>query len=412
MTQLSVLLPVHGEAPHLASAIDSVLDQTHGAFELLVLLNGVEPAGGARRVAADAAARDPRIRLVELLQTNLSCALNAGLKAASHPLVARMDADDLSHPDRFGAQLAYLRDNPGVVGVGTAYERIDGRGEPLSTVHPPCDPHEIRWRLLLGNTFAHGSMMLRRDAVLSAGGYDASCRRAQDYELWTRLVRTQRLANLPGVYYRYRTRPEAVRPDAEQAQTVARVMLREWSLLTRSEAGEQIAPALATLLSGGPDGRGAMASIGAALGTQPTVEALLAHLVGTQAAEGQRPEVIEAGRLSRLREISTKLRWYGVPCIWLWGAGRHTEWVLAHESEIDQSILGVVDDRRAGEKLGFITVRRPEELPDDAHVLLSSDAWEDELWAASAGARARGVTVWRFYAPQESPLQSPVAAGR
>lgn len=410
MTTLSVLIPVHADAPHLASAIESVLEQTYGDFELLLLMNGVDPDGPAAATARDASSRDSRVRIVDLPRTNLSTALNAGLREAAHPIVARMDADDLSHPDRFTAQLDFLRRNPGIVAVGTAYERIGEHAEPISTVYPPCEPREVRWRLLLGNTFAHGSMMMRREAVLRAGGYDESCARAQDYELWTRLARSGELANLPGVYYRYRTSPERSRPDPEQAITIARVMLREWGMLPQRTADADLAPALATLLCHGRGGREAMASIVGSLQSGPSVGALLAQLVASQATEGHRPEIIEAGRLSRLRELSAKLRWYGVPDIWLWGAGRHTEWVLAHEEEIGQSIVGVVDDRRAGERIGFLVVRSPDDLPPDAHVLLSSDAWEDELWHASAGARARGVTVWRFYGEQ-SPTENKSHAG-
>lgn len=418
MTKLSVLLPAYDDAPHVAPAIESVLEQTYDAFELLILLNGVGPDAETRRVAMDAAARDRRVRLVDLPKSNLSVALNSGLRGAAHPLVARMDADDLSHPDRFAAQVEFMRRHPAIVGVGTAYERIDADGEPLSAVHPPCDPRELRWRLLLGNTFAHGSMVLRRDAVLGVGGYDETCVRAQDYELWTRLARDHQLANLPGSYYRYRTSDAARRPDPEQALTVARVMLREWALLPHGEGDDTLAPALGALLSRAQAGREAMDTIVQSLHEAPSIGGLLAQLVGAQAAAGTRPETIEAGRLSRLRELSTKLRWYGVPSLWLWGAGKHTEWVLAHESEIAQPILGVVDDRRAGEKIGFLQISSPSELPDDAHVLLSSDAWEDEMWAASAGARARGVTVWRFYGIQDThqtgsgSLHSALAVGR
>ncbi len=410
MTPISVLLPVHGEAPHLAPAIDSVLEQTHGGFELLILLNGAAPSPRAIGVAREAARRDPRVRVHELLRPrggNLSTVLNEGLALARHGLVARMDADDLSHPERLGAQAAFMERHPGVLALGTAYERIDERGGSLSVVVPPCDPGEIRWRLLLGNTFAHGSMMLRRDAVLAAGGYDESCARAQDYELWTRLARPPgggrcAMANLPRVLYRYRTSAGATRPDVAQGETVARVMLREWALLGHGASDADLAPALARMLTGGAGGRGAAIEIERALNAEgPSVGALLGHLVGTQPLRGPTQAAIEAGRLSRLREVSTKLRWFGVTSVWLWGAGRHTEWMLAHEAEIPQQIVGVADDLRAGTRLGLVLVQSPHDIPAGADVLLSSDAFEDELWEASAPHRARGVRVWRFYGAQD-----------
>lgn len=103
---------------------------------------------------------------------------------------------------------------------------------------------------------------------------------------------------------------------------------------------------------------------------------------------------------ARVREVGARLRAMGVREVILWGAGAHSAFVLEHAHDLGVPVVGLVDDALAGrDRLGF-RVGAPDGVAPGRHVLLSSDAHEDALWERSAGARARGVIVHRFYADQ------------
>jgi len=233
----TIALPLHRLAPvsggdWFRDAVRSVLDQAGHDAELLIILNGADHA--SRSAAARIAESDARVRVLERAQANLSAALNLALEEARHDLVARMDADDLSLPGRLERQIRFMREHPNAAVGGCAFQRIDGTGRILQTVAPPSEPGRIRWRLLIENVFAHGSVILRRDAVMAAGGYDESCDFAQDYDLWLRLASAGfELGALPDVLYRHRVRPgrECDAPSAGQSAVAARALLRAWSEL-------------------------------------------------------------------------------------------------------------------------------------------------------------------------------------
>jgi glycosyltransferase involved in cell wall biosynthesis len=202
MPAVSVLLPVYNGARFLRPALESILGQSFTDFELLVLDDG--STDDSVRIAEGY--RDPRIRILSAASNQgLPRALNRGLAAASGEFVARQDADDLSHPDRFARQLEFLRANPTVALVGAQAEVIDETGAAAGRrLAYPCDDAAIRRRLLLRNPFAHTTVMFRRTAVLAVGGYDESFRYCQDFALWNRLATRHRVANLHEVLAGYR----------------------------------------------------------------------------------------------------------------------------------------------------------------------------------------------------------------
>jgi hypothetical protein len=191
---LAVVMPVFNGERHLDAALASIFRQTHGDFELIVVDDGSTDGTGEilRRC------RDPRLRVVRN-ETNLGLprALNRALAAARGALVARHDADDVSHPERFARQIAFLRAHPEVALLGTAVQLVDGKGRRLRRVHYKATTHAgIDWQLLFGNPFTHGTVMFRREVVERLGGYDESFEYGEDFELWSRIVAAHRAANL------------------------------------------------------------------------------------------------------------------------------------------------------------------------------------------------------------------------
>jgi glycosyltransferase involved in cell wall biosynthesis len=218
---VTVLLPVYQGRAHLAEAIDSILSQSFRDFELLVVDDGSSD-GSAEVIAAR---RDPRIRCVRNERNlGLVASLNRGLELARGELVARMDADDVSLPQRLRRQVDFLDANPEIGACG-AWTVTAGR-RAGAHVEYPTRPEELRCRLLFDPAMAHPTLCLRR-AWLERHDlrYDAAYPHAEDYDLWRRAVAHFPLVNLGEVLLRYRVHDVSVsrRHRAEQQDSVRRI---------------------------------------------------------------------------------------------------------------------------------------------------------------------------------------------
>jgi glycosyltransferase involved in cell wall biosynthesis len=195
---------VFNAAPFLGEAVESVLNQTLEDLEFLIYDDG--STDGSREMLADFARRDSRIRYFPREHAGYVTWLNAGIEAARAPLIARMDADDISLPTRLAEQHAFLLQNPACVAVGTDCLSIDVDGEPLCSSRKETDPARLL-ELLLDGTFGvilHPTAMFRRVAALEAGGYRKQFETTEDLDLWCRLSHLGQLANLPRVLLHYR----------------------------------------------------------------------------------------------------------------------------------------------------------------------------------------------------------------
>ncbi|PYM91385.1 MAG: hypothetical protein DME04_19060 [Candidatus Rokuibacteriota bacterium] len=221
---VSVLMSVHDGAPWVRAAVESVLEQTLGDLEVIVIDDG------STDTTPDvlASLRDPRLVVERREHAGLTRSLNRALGLARAPLVARLDADDVALPERLARQRAFLVTYPEVGLLGTGAREVDVIGRELAVVRPPLDDAAIRQALIRANPFVHSSVMMRRTIVDLAGGYDESLPVAQDYDLWMRMSRLTRLANLPEPLVIRRLAPgrvSAVRDD-DRLRAEARVRWR------------------------------------------------------------------------------------------------------------------------------------------------------------------------------------------
>lgn len=191
---VSVVLPVHNGEQYLAAAIDSILCQTHGHLELIVIDDG--SSDGSPAIAA--AYTDPRLRLVRNERNlGLVATLNRGIELACGEFIARMDADDVAAPERLALQVRRMVADPELAVLGTDITYADATGNVVGRPRSlPCGPTLVRWRLLRGTCLYHPTVMLRRTA-LGDERYSAQFLHAEDYDLWLRLSRRHRLDNLP-----------------------------------------------------------------------------------------------------------------------------------------------------------------------------------------------------------------------
>jgi glycosyltransferase involved in cell wall biosynthesis len=215
--RVSVLMPVHNAQRYLEEALDSVLAQSFGDFELLVVDDG--STDGSLAVLRRYAARDHRVRLTSRARTGYLVALNQMLGEARGELAARMDADDVALPGRFARQVAFLDDHPDVVCVGGAFRMIDAEGRLLTTIFPPEADAEIQDLALQGYcSINHPSTMFRREAAVAAGGYRPEMMPAEDLDLWLRLGDSARLANLAEPVLMYRQHDKSVSAVLQDTQ--------------------------------------------------------------------------------------------------------------------------------------------------------------------------------------------------
>ncbi len=224
MPLLSVVMVVRNAEPWVQAAVESILAQTHGDLEFIVVDDGSTDRTGTILDGW----RDQRLRVYHQPRTGLTHSLNRALELSTLPLVARMDADDVALPERFAKQVVFLQAHPDVGLLGTGCHEISSSGDVLRTLSPPADDATIRRALIRENPFIHSSVVVRRGALEAAGGYDESLSVAQDYDLWLRMSRVTRMANLPEPLVLRRLVPGRVSStrDTDRLRTEVKVKLR------------------------------------------------------------------------------------------------------------------------------------------------------------------------------------------
>ena len=205
---VTVLMSAFNDAAFLSEAVESILRQTFGNFEFLVI-DDSSTDGSASLLAA---VRDPRMRVVRNEEhLGLTRSLKAGVELARGQYIARMDADDVALPERLEKQVALLMKRPEIGILGSACYIIDQVGREVGLLQMPEDDLQIHWTSLLANPFAHPTIMFRRDVLISRNlNYDEAFQTTQDYDLWMRMLRYTCGANLGEPLMRYRTHGDRV----------------------------------------------------------------------------------------------------------------------------------------------------------------------------------------------------------
>jgi glycosyltransferase involved in cell wall biosynthesis len=184
-------MSVHNGKPYLGDSIESVLRQSFGDFEFLIIDDA--SSDGSADILREFAGREARIRVhTNAANIGLTRSLNIGLELAQGAYIARQDADDVSLPTRLEVQKDILDANANVVLVSGRVETIDSQGNITVKLRPsrPAPSEVIPWMLLFYNYLqGHSVATFRRDAAMKVGGYDPDFRTSQDYELWLRMSR-------------------------------------------------------------------------------------------------------------------------------------------------------------------------------------------------------------------------------
>lgn len=224
MTRLTVLMTVFNGERYLKQSINSVLKQTYTDFKFLIIDN----ASTDRSREVILSFNDPRIELVALPDNiGQAAALNRGLDMADTPLVARMDADDISLPLRFERQVSFMMDHPQVGICGTwglafsPHKEVKWKRE--------CSVEGIRAGLIFGCCMIHPSVMLRKSLLDRYRlRYDETLGFSEDWDLWIRASAHFPMANIPEYLFKYRLHGESVssRNEASQKKVDEKIILQ------------------------------------------------------------------------------------------------------------------------------------------------------------------------------------------
>ncbi len=213
--KVTVLMSVYNGEQFLREAVDSILSQKFEDFEFLIINDGSND--GTKEILESY--RDPRIRLIENDKNiGLTKSLNKGINMSNGQYIARMDADDVSIPDRFEKQVNFLNENNEVGLVGTYYLMINEKGNVLHEVRPLTDRRELKEKLLTTNQFGHGTVMFRRECLGKSGLYREEFKSSQDYDLWLRISEMYDIANIPEPLYKWRVNPGAISVNRKTMQ--------------------------------------------------------------------------------------------------------------------------------------------------------------------------------------------------
>lgn len=205
---VSVVLSVRNGGSDLPKAIGSILAQSFTNFELIAINDGSTDGTAAYLDSTS----DSRLRVFHQAGAGLAAALNRGISLARGRYIARQDHDDLADPGRIAKQVAFLDTHPDHALVGTRAaiwigDRPSGRFHDHS-----ADDQILRFDLLFNNPFVHSSVMIRKSALDHVGVYatDPARQPPEDYELWSRIARHYRVANLAERLTVYREVPSSI----------------------------------------------------------------------------------------------------------------------------------------------------------------------------------------------------------
>ena len=225
MPLISVLMPAYNAEKYIAQAIESILGQTYDDFEFII----INDCSKDRTEEIILSYNDQRIVYLKNEQNlGVALTLNRGLAVAKGEFIARMDADDISLPDRLEKQVAFLQDNKDVAVLGTNVETFNEEGT-ICTGWSATDPEQMKVDLLFACGLAHPSVMMRTEVIRNLGGYDPDFNGLEDYELWCRVLEKYQITTLPDILLKYRIHGSQVtqNPSARYLELLRALKIRQ-----------------------------------------------------------------------------------------------------------------------------------------------------------------------------------------
>jgi len=225
---ISVIIPVYNEEKHIEESINSIIKQTYKNLEIIVIDDG--STDGSLDILKKFQKFDSRIALVSRENKGLITTLNEGVDLSKGVYIARMDADDISLPNRLFEQVEYLKNNAEIDIVGTQAIGIGADGKFIKNINKPRSSNEINTYMLLNSPLIHPSIVIRRKCI-KLNLFDEKDYLAEDYGAWLRLNTGKNIANLKGRLIKYRIHPGSISQQKKEEQFENTKKIRKRNLI-------------------------------------------------------------------------------------------------------------------------------------------------------------------------------------
>lgn len=185
MKKVSVIMAAFNEEVFIARSINSIINQSYSDWELIIIDDFSHD--NTPEIIESFSLKDNRIKIFRNEKNlGLALSLNKAIDLSCGEYIARMDADDISLPERFEKQVRLLDLDSDLMVVGSAAYYINNNSQVKSLVRMPESHQDIVNNIFKKSPFIHPSVMMRKDFLKRADAYNPSLRRAQDYDLWLR----------------------------------------------------------------------------------------------------------------------------------------------------------------------------------------------------------------------------------
>ena len=193
---VSILIPVKNAEKTLLDCLDSIFNQTFNEYEVLIIDDHSETS--VNNFLLSKKVSHPKLKVKSLPdgKQGIADALNYGIKNTSSEFILRMDADDIMVKDRLKIQLRYFENNPNISILGSYAYKLIKRQKSKLLLKKPIGPFKNSSKFALRSPFIHPSIMAKRE-VFTKHKYNRKFTRGQDYELWSRILKTHVGANIP-----------------------------------------------------------------------------------------------------------------------------------------------------------------------------------------------------------------------
>lgn len=200
---ISVVMPAHNAQKYLGSAIESILNQTFKKFELIIVNDA--SADKTLQIIKSFAKKDSRIRIINnKKRLDIAGSLNNGIKMARSDIIARMDADDISLPNRLEIQYKLINNSKKIAVVGANIVVMDPQEKDISARSYPANSKDLKACFFKYSPFAHPVVMFRKKIFDEVGGYDPEYSPTEDLDLWFRMGIKHEFKSVPQLLLRYR----------------------------------------------------------------------------------------------------------------------------------------------------------------------------------------------------------------
>jgi glycosyltransferase involved in cell wall biosynthesis len=211
---ISIVMSVYNGEEYVLDSIQSILNQTYPHFEFII----IDDCSTDQTKNILSGITDPRVKIFALEENKgQTFSLNYGIDHAKGDWIFRQDADDISLPERIQKQLAFIKQHPDTIAVGTQISSISAKRKvsdhtlrAIQWSNTLLTREEIKRFRYIAPPVVHGTMAFSKKAFISAGKYNENYRIGQDFDLWNRLLEIGPIDKVPEILYYYRVDPESI----------------------------------------------------------------------------------------------------------------------------------------------------------------------------------------------------------